>query len=102
MSLFQVWPPTAPKPIRLDLIGVPLDLAVALTGLSRSAILCAGACGVVPLYQDDKHVIILEYADLPKVLHWLPRWQPTKRHAREATRLTGESQDHQTPADPAA
>jgi hypothetical protein len=97
MPLFQVWPPTAPKPIRLDPIGVPLDLAVALTGVSRPALLCAGACGVVPLYRDDKNVIILEYADLPTVLRWLPRWQPTKHYARQAARLTDEERDHQTP-----
>jgi hypothetical protein len=81
--LHQVLPPTAPKPLDLEPVGIPLDTAVALSGLSKPIIYCAPARGDVTLFRGDGGVVILNYRDLRQLLHSLPPWTPPKRRARK-------------------
>jgi hypothetical protein len=81
--LYQVLPPSARKPLDLDPVGIPLDTAIALSGLSKPIIYCAAARGDVTLYRGDGGVVILDYRDLRPLLHSLPPWTPPKRRIRK-------------------
>jgi hypothetical protein len=80
--IYQVWPPTA-EPLDLEPVGLPIDTAIALSGLSRPIIYCAAARGDVTLYRGDHGVVILDYRDLRPLLHSLPQWTPPRRRTRK-------------------
>jgi hypothetical protein len=62
---------------------LPIDTAIALSGLSRPIIYCAAARGDVTLYRGDHGVVILDYRDLRPLLHSLPQWTPPRRRTRK-------------------
>jgi hypothetical protein len=82
----QVWPPV--KQSDLEPVAVSMDVAVALTGLSKPTIYCAAAEGVIKIYRDagyrdDPRHLVVDYRDLLKVVHDLPRWTPPKKRTRK-------------------
>jgi hypothetical protein len=79
---FPAWPANASRPIQLEPIGVPLEMASVLTGISRPRLLAAAVNGAAPVYRDDSGALIVAYSDLPKFMAWLPKWQPRRRTAR--------------------